>query len=139
MLLGDENEEVNVSPFVDQVDPPADFLVSRVTAFAGEDDDTAETSELQNHVVVPEPSLLFHPTRFEDSDINPLRGLVNHGPYSRALVNSVIDPIRVAAVLPAGASKVVRGLLDESGSRARPCERREYLSRMARVLGRLRT
>lgn len=75
----------------------------------------------------PEPDLMFHPTRREDRTAHPLRGLINFGPYSRALINQVIDPIRVAFLTPHGALHSVDRLLTELEQRHQPRERRAYL------------
>lgn len=60
-------------------------------------------SQLANHVLLSEPKLSFHPARRGDVHIHPLRGLIQYGPYSRGLL--VPDPIRVAALAPAGESQ----------------------------------
>jgi hypothetical protein len=46
------------------------------------------------HFRVEETDLLFHPDRPQDRDPHPLRGLLQFGPFSRSLVNPVLDPIR---------------------------------------------
>jgi hypothetical protein len=84
-------------------------------------------SKLPAHQFLPEPELAFHPERREDRDIHPLRGLVRYGPFSRALVNSVIDPIRVATVGPYGKLLDVKRLLDELERQHHPKERVNYL------------
>lgn len=88
---------------------------------------SAESSELAAHSELQEPELLFHPDRREEVDVHPLRGLLQYGPYSRALLQSVIDPIRVAIVAPAGGAAAVQRLLAEFGGRHHPKERRAYL------------
>ncbi len=84
-------------------------------------------SQLPAHRVLVEPDLAFHPDRQEDRSPHPLQGLVDFGPYSRSLVNNVLDPIRVGAILPRGGMRVVDGLLREIESRHAPRERYNYL------------
>jgi hypothetical protein len=76
---------------------------------------------------VDEPELLFHPDRAQDRHVHPLLGLLEFGPFSRALINSVVDPIRVATIYPAGFKDSIRGLMREFEQRHRPRERQTYL------------
>ena len=73
--------------------------------------------------LLKEPELAFHPERLEDCDTHPLRGLVNYGPYSRSLINQVVDPIRVAFIVPHNQSQVIRNLLAELEQSHKPKER----------------
>lgn len=82
---------------------------------------------LPAHHVAKEPLLSFHPSRREDSDVHPLKGLRQFGPYSRSLVNNVMDPIRVGLIVPHGTRGVISGLLNELRSRQSPQERYKYL------------
>lgn len=82
---------------------------------------------LPGHSRLKEPDLLFHPDRQEDRDPHPLRGLVRFGPFSRSLVNPVLDPIRIAAIYPNGFRGRVRALLREFEQRHFPRERKNYL------------
>lgn len=84
----------------------------------------AMTSQLQHHVRLPEPNLLFHPDRPSDRDIHPLRGLARFGPYSSMFTPS---PIRVATLAPAGESQRLFEFLRELNQPARPQERTDYL------------
>lgn len=84
-------------------------------------------SQLSAHSLLPEARLLFHPARLEEVDEHPLRGLVRFGPYSRSLLHSVLDPIRVAIIAPFGGLKAVHRLLNELGQQHAPNERRAYL------------
>lgn len=74
-----------------------------------------------------EPELLFHPERPNERSVHPLEGLLNFGPYSRATLNHVVDPIRVALIGPEGAVTTVRGVVDELERRHEPRERKQYL------------
>jgi len=75
------------------------------------------------HRCYSEPELLFHPTRDEDRHAHPLHGLLEFGPFSRSLVNCVIDPIRVAIIAPINELKHVDKLFIELEQHHRPRER----------------
>ncbi|MCL4543146.1 MAG: hypothetical protein M1118_00890 [Chloroflexi bacterium] len=98
----------------------------------------AEASELPGHEWLSEPELAFHPERVEDRSIHPLRGLVEFGPYSRSLVNTVLDPIRVGMIVPHGEARRMNALLDELEQRHHPRERMDYLPEFlgfSRIMG----
>jgi len=80
-----------------------------------------------NYSVIEEPDLSFHPERQDDKSKHPLEGLVNFGPYSRSLINHVVDPIRVASIVPYGQGSVIKRILSELESRQQPKERKNYL------------
>lgn len=86
-----------------------------------------ETLKLPSARIFAEPDLAFHPERPEDRSPHPLVGLSQFGPYSRSLVNKVLDPIRVAAILPHGWTNRFQNLLRELELRHKPRERRNYL------------
>ena len=86
-----------------------------------------ETSQLAAHTQIGEVELLFHPDQLEETEVHPLRGLFRFGPYSRSLLQAVIDPIRVAIVAPHGGVKAVQRLLGELNGRHFPKERKAYL------------
>lgn len=88
---------------------------------------TAAVYELPVHKCLSEPELLFHPERDEDHHQHPLVGLCQYGPFSRSLVNCILDPIRVATVAPCGDSKKVDQLVMELEQRYKPKERKQYL------------
>jgi len=88
---------------------------------------SVELARLPVYAVLREPDLAFHPDRPEDRSPHPLAGLVNFGPFSRSTVNAVLDPIRVAAIAPAGGSRLIDGLLAELEGHHTPRERRVYL------------
>ncbi|HEY8224863.1 MAG TPA: hypothetical protein VIG25_06260, partial [Pyrinomonadaceae bacterium] len=88
---------------------------------------TWKDSRLPAHSWWPEPELAFHPSRREDRTAHPLEGLISFGPYSRALINQVIDPIRLAVLTPHGTRQSIDRLLKELEERHRPKERRAYL------------
>lgn len=84
-------------------------------------------SELEVHAAIPEVRLSFHPDRPQDSDFHPLRGLAEYGPFSRALVAKVSDPIRIATITPFGERPALEGFVDELARPAPPKERLDYL------------
>jgi hypothetical protein len=95
-------------------------------------------SSLPAHRWLPEPELSFHPTRREDRTAHPLFGLINFGPYSRSLINKVMDPIRVAVIAPHGALVTINSLLRELEQEHQPRERRAYLPKFlgfSRIFG----
>lgn len=84
-------------------------------------------SNLPAHGRLAEPELLFHPERVEDRSPHPLLGLQQYGPFSRSLVNPVIDPIRLAVIAPHGELVRVRDFVAELDAHHVPRERRQYL------------
>lgn len=84
-------------------------------------------SELPGHVQIAEPCLKFHPQRSEDVHDHPLKGLQKFGPYSRALLGNVVDPIRIGVIGPPESRGVVEGILEELERWAAPTDRRAYL------------
>jgi hypothetical protein len=76
---------------------------------------------------VTEPALLFHPDRNNDTDVHPLRGLCQFGPYSRSHNFKLRDPINIGVLCLAGTLPRVVQLFNELRSIQRPRERRQYL------------
>lgn len=83
--------------------------------------------ELPGHQRLREPELAFHPDREQDRSVHPLAGLLEFGPYSRSLVNAIIDPIRVATLAPHGEGRRMGRFLAELEARHAPRERKQYL------------
>lgn len=93
---------------------------------------------LPSHGWITEPDLAFHPERSEDRNPHPLMGLANYGPYSRATVAKILDPIRVATVAANDQARHVAGLLRELEQPSKPRERQQYLidyAGMSRIFG----
>jgi hypothetical protein len=84
-------------------------------------------SQFPPHRCLSEPEILFHPERDGDRHKHPLEGLLQFGPYSRSLVNAVIDPIRIAVIAPHDGLTPVRDLILEMDQRHKPRERPQYL------------
>jgi hypothetical protein len=82
---------------------------------------------LPGHTVLPEPRLRFGGDPRYAVDIHPLRGLINHGPFSRDKLSAVSDPIRLAVIAPQGGIKRVAALVSELHQAHQPRERRSYL------------
>lgn len=83
--------------------------------------------ELPGHLLLSEPELAFHPERTADRSAHPLAGLLDYGPYSRATINAVLDPIRIATIAPANEGARIRQLLAEFEMSHEPQERKQYL------------
>jgi hypothetical protein len=83
--------------------------------------------KLPTYKCYEEPELLFHPLRNQDRHIHPLQGLIKFGPFSRSLVNNLMDPIRLAIIAPSGYLKRVDELINELESKFQPRERKQYL------------
>jgi hypothetical protein len=81
-------------------------------------------SEIDAHVLLPEPSLAFHPVRTSDREVHPLRGLLRFGPHSSGWIP---DPIRVATIAPAGESPRLYAFMKELHSSSKSTERKDYL------------
>ena len=84
-------------------------------------------TELPPFTLLDEPDLSFSPTDPTQSDVHPLRGLVNYGPYSRNSFSGYTPQVRIATVGPASAfhrrgelMKLLRGVLQ-------PTDRSEYV------------
>lgn len=82
---------------------------------------------LPAHAWQEEPWLSFHPDRLEDRDRHPLKGLHRFGPFSASLISSMIDPIRVAAIVPHGCRSWFDSILSELNQTHKPSERSDYL------------
>ena len=82
------------------------------------------SSEIVQHVCLPEPQLAFHPDRTSDREVHPLRGLLRFGPHSAGLVP---DPIRIATLAPAGESHLLYRFMKELNASYKPTERKDYL------------
>lgn len=82
------------------------------------------SSEIIPHAWVPEPPLLFDPTKPNSRDVHPLRGLLKYGPFSKDVMP---DPIRVATIVPSGEGKPLYEFMRELEQPAKPTERRDYL------------
>lgn len=87
----------------------------------------SELHSLPAHLWQDEVWLSFHPDREEDRDRHPLKGLRRFGPLSGSLISSMMDPIRVAAVVPQGCRSWFTGILAELNQSHQLSERAAYL------------
>lgn len=88
---------------------------------------SSNVPEFAGFSVLREPLLAFHPDREQDSAAHPLEGLLSFGPYSQKLISKVLDPIRLAAIVPYGTYRDIATLISELHARHEPIERRSYL------------
>ncbi|PHR54820.1 MAG: nuclease PIN [Robiginitomaculum sp.] len=79
------------------------------------------TMPLPAYSTVPEPKLLFHNG---NTDTHPLRGLIDHGPFS--LRFGAPSTVRFAMVAPTSDMARLDGLVNELGRSATPKEARVY-------------
>lgn len=77
--------------------------------------------------VLSEPQLLFDPLDVNKRSRHPLQGLLDHGPYSSSVPGAVRNPIRLAAIGPAGEGAKPLGLIREMAGPLTPTERPRYL------------
>ncbi|HET7308193.1 MAG TPA: hypothetical protein VFK24_10350 [Gammaproteobacteria bacterium] len=84
-------------------------------------------SRLSAHQRLPEPQLSFHPDRPDDRDVHPLKGLLRLGPYSQSALMGVVDPIRIATIVPPGLENAMGRFLNDFDRRHLPKERKNYL------------
>lgn len=77
--------------------------------------------ELSAHKTIPEPQLLFANGK---NDVHPLRGLINHGPYSLSL--GFPTQVRTAFVLPTGTALKLSKLVAEMNGTHQPKEAPNY-------------
>jgi hypothetical protein len=87
----------------------------------------AKPYALPGHLVLPEPRLRFGGDPRDASDVHPLRGLINHGPFSRDKLSAVSDPIRLAVIAPQTGARRIASLVQELHQKHQPRERRNYL------------
>jgi hypothetical protein len=81
------------------------------------------------HRVINEPSLMMgrRASSGHGKSLHPLRGLVEHGPYSKAALGPFSKKIRVALIAPEREMDQTRSLFRELTVAHRPTERRDYL------------
>jgi len=83
-------------------------------------------STLAAHTILPEPELLFAQAR---TDIHPLRGLLEHGPYSADL--GFPSQTRMAFLSPSDSISKLEDLLQELENSAIPIEATNYYPKYA--------
>jgi hypothetical protein len=84
-------------------------------------------SEVVGYWPLSEPRLAFDPTDRDQLALNPLKGLLEHGPFSVRAQGDIERNVRVALLAPAGDLDPLRGQLNELVASQDPRERRDYL------------
>ena len=88
---------------------------------------SANQGSLPPYLVVQEPLLSFDPTDGSQRALNPLLGLIQHGPFSARHWPRESARVRIAMLAPEGDLPKLKTLLNEVHSRQRSRERRDYL------------
>lgn len=84
----------------------------------------AAAAKLPPYSALEEPKLTFAGGRF--ADVHPLRGLLNHGPYSSSTFPKFCSEIRVATLGPKSWTRQVRALIDGLGQPSRASDSSGY-------------
>lgn len=84
-------------------------------------------AQLPPFSLLDEPLLSFSPLDESKVDVHPLRGLINHGPFSQGSFGGYTSRIRVATVGPAGAFYDRGDLMKLLQRSHRPSDRAEYV------------
>ena len=87
----------------------------------------APANVLPSFEIIKEPELVFHPDDSACSDIHPLRGIDQFGPYSQSIAGFVPSNIRLAIICPEGGLENVSRLIYELEASHEPKERKNYL------------
>ena len=87
----------------------------------------ARANVLPSFEIIKEPELVFDPDDSNLSNIHPLCGLDEFGPYSQSIAGFVPSNIRLAIICPEGGLERVSRLIYELGSSHEPKERSNYL------------
>lgn len=87
----------------------------------------AQGSKLPPFTLLDEPLLSFSPLDAQQVDVNPLRGLVNFGPYSKGSFGGYTSQIRIATVGPESAFKRRGELMAALRNSYQPGDRSEYV------------
>lgn len=88
---------------------------------------SAADAKLPSFQLLEEPVLSFSPDDQRAMDIHPLRGLVNHGPFSKRSFGTYTPTLRVAMVGPKSGRDSVVALMKLVQQSHRPSDRKEYV------------
>lgn len=88
---------------------------------------TRRPGRLPSFKVLPEPPLAFSGIDTAATDVHPLRGLVNHGPYSGASLARYTEAIRIAIVGPPSGRDGRRSVLRAIQQSQEPKDRPDYV------------
>jgi hypothetical protein len=84
-------------------------------------------SKLPPFMLLEEPELAFSPADPRQIDVHPLRGLVNHGPFTKGAFGTYTPTIRIATIGPTGEFKTRGKLMASLRDKHRATDRTEYL------------
>lgn len=84
-------------------------------------------AQLPSFTLLDEPLLSFSPLDESKVDVHPLRGLINHGPFSQGSFGGYTPKIRVATVGPVGAFYQRGDLMKLLQRSHQPSDRAEYV------------
>lgn len=84
-------------------------------------------AQLPPFTLLDEPLLSFSPLDESKVDVHPLRGLINHGPFSQGSFGGYTSQIRVATVGPAGSFYQRGDLMKLLMGSHQPSDRAEYV------------
>lgn len=87
---------------------------------------TAGSTKLSPFTLLDEPRLAFSPSDLH-TDVHPLRGLLNFGPYSKGSFGGYTPSIRIATIGPKSAFKQRGELMLSLLAKQRPTDRTEYV------------
>lgn len=88
---------------------------------------SAADAKLPSFQLLEEPVLSFSPDDPRAIDIHPLRGLINHGPFSKRSFGTYTPTLRVAMVGPKSGRDSVVSLMKLVQQSHRPSDRKEYV------------
>ena len=88
---------------------------------------SAVDAKLAPFQLLDEPVLSFAPDDLRAVDIHPLRGLINHGPFSARSFGAFTPALRVAMVGPQSGRDNVVTLMKLVQQSHRPSDRKEYV------------
>ncbi len=80
-----------------------------------------ESTALSGHKIISEPLLLFANNK---TNLHPLKGLINNGPYGRKF--GYLSEVTIASIAPAGKSFKIERLLSELNAKHKPVEAPDY-------------
>ncbi len=88
---------------------------------------TYAASKLPPFTLLDEPMLAFAPDKDDATDLHPLRGLLNFGPYTKSAFKPFTPELRIATVGPASAWQQRGQLMKALQTAHQPSDRREYV------------
>lgn len=83
--------------------------------------------ELPGFTVCNEQKLSFNCSIPNATSIHPLQGLIDYGPYSKELISSQTNHIRIVSIYPTSGYKKIENIIKELKGNHTPLERKKYL------------